>query len=216
MSIAISEEHRALQETARRFLTARCPPAVPRALLDAEHETLPPFWAELAELGWLGLHLPEAVGGQGYGIAELAVILDEMGHAVAPGPFLPTVLASAAIAASDVGDHDHHDHHDLLRSLADGSTPAALAWDTDRMLEAAPAGAALRLHGTVRPVLGAGLARLLVLPVNTTNGPLWCAVPADEATIFPIPSLDPTRRVAGVTVDDVIVPPERQLYGLTT
>src|SRR5713101_3629181 len=127
MSIAISEEHRALQETARRFLTARCPPAVPRALLDAEHETLPPFWAELAELGWLGLHLPEAVGGQGYGIAELAVILDEMGHAVAPGPFLPTVLASAAIAAaiaaSDVGDHDHHhhdhdhDHRDLLRSL---------------------------------------------------------------------------------------------------
>ena len=52
----------------------------------------PPFWDELAGLGWLGLHLPEAVGGEGYGFAELAVVVEELGRALAPGPFLPTVL----------------------------------------------------------------------------------------------------------------------------
>ena len=43
-------------------------------------ETLPPFWDDLAALGWLGLHLPEDVGGSGYGLAELAVVLEELGR----------------------------------------------------------------------------------------------------------------------------------------
>ena len=52
----------------------------------------------MAELGWLGIHLPEEYGGSGAGLLELAVVLDELGRQVAPGPFLPTVLASAVIA----------------------------------------------------------------------------------------------------------------------
>src|SRR5881398_3513053 len=65
--------------------------------IDDAAETLPPFWDELAALGWLGLHLAEDVGGSGYGLPELAVVLEELGRACAPGPFLPTVLASASI-----------------------------------------------------------------------------------------------------------------------
>ena len=100
MSIAISEDHLALLETVRRFTAHRCTPAVARAAVDAARrsaEALPPFWDELAALGWLGLHLPEADGGEGYGFAELAVVLEELGRAAAPGPLLPTVWASAAV-----------------------------------------------------------------------------------------------------------------------
>ena len=49
-------------------------------------EALPAFWAELADLGWLGLHMPEEHGGSGYGLEELVVVVEELGRAVAPGP----------------------------------------------------------------------------------------------------------------------------------
>src|SRR5439155_16500319 len=93
MPIGLSEEHEALRATARRFLESRCPPAVPRSYLEADDDVLPPFWEELAGQGWLGLAVDERYGGQGYGLVELAVVLEELGWAAAPGPFLPTVLA---------------------------------------------------------------------------------------------------------------------------
>ena len=85
MPIAISEEHEALGSTVRRWLDAHCPPAVPRALLDVEEETLQPVWKELASQGWLGIHVPEPWGGQGHGLFELAVVLEEAGTGPAPG-----------------------------------------------------------------------------------------------------------------------------------
>ena len=97
MPIGISDDHEALRATARRFLESRCPPHVPRAYLEAEVEELPPFWNELAGQGWLGLAVDERYGGQGYGFVELAVVLEELGRAMAPGPFVPTVLAAALI-----------------------------------------------------------------------------------------------------------------------
>src|SRR3954465_10715846 len=96
-TLGISDDHVALHETARRWVSNHCPPSLLRALLDGAPETRPPFWDDLAALGWLGLPLPEQYGGSGYGIAELAVVLEELGRACAPGPFLPTVLASATI-----------------------------------------------------------------------------------------------------------------------
>src|SRR4051794_7070302 len=97
MGIGISEEHEALRESARQALAKHCPPSVPRALLDADGDELPPFWSAIAELGWLGLHVDEEYGGSGYGLPELVVVLEELGYAAAPGPFLPTVLAAALI-----------------------------------------------------------------------------------------------------------------------
>src|SRR3954466_1259544 len=94
MPIGVTEEHEALRATARRFLESRCPPSVPRAYLEAPDEELPPFWDELATQGWLGLAVDEAHGGQGYGMVELAVVLEELGRAMAPGPFVPTVVAA--------------------------------------------------------------------------------------------------------------------------
>src|SRR3954471_14094318 len=172
MSLGISDDHVALHETARRWVTNHCPPSVPRALLDDAPETVPPFWDDLAALGWLGLHLPEEVGGSGYGLAELAVVLEELGRACAPGPFLPTVLASAAI--DRLGDDDTKAA--LLPGLADGSVSAAVEFAS--------------------PVLGAGLADLLLMRAD--GG--WNVVRAADVTITPRPNLDETRRVADVDV----------------
>ena len=86
MPIGVSEEHLALHDAVRGWLERHCAPDVPRALLDADTEALPPFWSDLGTQGWLGLHIDEAHGGSGYGIPELAVVLEELGRAVAPGP----------------------------------------------------------------------------------------------------------------------------------
>ena len=72
--------------------------AANRVLLEASAEVRPSYWQEMADLGWLGIHLPEEHGGAGAGLSELIVVLDELGRQVAPGPYLPTVLASAVIA----------------------------------------------------------------------------------------------------------------------
>ncbi|MBV9663025.1 MAG: acyl-CoA/acyl-ACP dehydrogenase, partial [Actinobacteria bacterium] len=93
----ISEEHVELHRTARRWAEARCPASVARALLEAETEGLPPFWDELVEMGWTRLAVD-------FGVAEAAIVVEELGRVVAPGPFLSTVLASVLL--SDGGADD--------------------------------------------------------------------------------------------------------------
>jgi hypothetical protein len=80
VAIGITEEHEALRQAVRGWAERHCDPSVPRALLDADAEALPPFWEELAAQGWLGLHVDEALGGEGYGLPELAVVLEELGR----------------------------------------------------------------------------------------------------------------------------------------
>ena len=99
MPIALTDDHRELGDVARSFLTAQKARLASRALLDADSEARPAFWAEMAGLGWLGLHIDEQYGGSGYGLPELVVVIDELGRAVAPGPFVPTVVVSSVIAA---------------------------------------------------------------------------------------------------------------------
>src|SRR3954453_5747710 len=143
MGIAISEDHLELAGVADAFLERTGARADARALLDAPEESLPPSWKEMAELGWLGLHLPEAHGGSGFGLSELVVVVESLGAAIAPGPFLPTVWASAVIAAAG----SEAQQAALLPGLAGGSGPA-------------PVGRG----GGSGLVLGAGLAELFLLP----------------------------------------------------
>ncbi|MGD9796775.1 MAG: acyl-CoA dehydrogenase [Acidimicrobiia bacterium] len=191
MGVAVGEDHLELAGVVRAFLDRQGARAQHRAVLDAEDDALPPFWKELADLGWLGLHLPEAHGGSGYGFPELAVVLDELGRAAAPGPFLPTVLASATVAA--VGTPAQQAA--LLPGLADGSRVAgvglhgSLAVDGDR------------LTGDAGVVLSGSIADVLVLALGED------AVVVDRGrpgvTVTPAPSLDKGRRVARVRLDGV-------------
>src|SRR5215472_9238722 len=131
MPIGIGEDHEELRRTVRRWLEARCGREVPRALLDAEEERLPDFWAEFAAQGWLGIAVAEELGGQGFGLLEAAVVVEELARACAPGPTMPTLLAALAIAAA--GDAPAKE---LLPGLADGSTPAAVALPGSGVLHA--------------------------------------------------------------------------------
>ncbi|MFP4514042.1 MAG: acyl-CoA dehydrogenase family protein, partial [Acidimicrobiales bacterium] len=100
MSIAITDDHRALAETASDLLNRYGARQAARDLLEADEEPMPKLWTEITNVGWLGLHLPEDQGGSGYGMEELVVVVEELGKAVAPGPFVPTVIASAVIDAA--------------------------------------------------------------------------------------------------------------------
>src|SRR5271170_3453789 len=123
MSIAISEEHRALAQSVADFLTNHESRAAARSLLEAEAEAVPAFWAELGSLGLLGLHVPEELGGSGFGLPETLVVAEQMGRHLAPGPFVPTVITSAVLAAAGPGDLQKR----LLPGLADGSVIGAAA-----------------------------------------------------------------------------------------
>src|SRR6266700_3535242 len=122
MGIALTDDHRELAGVARAFLTSQKARAAARALLDSPEEGRPTFWPDIAELGWLGLHVDEEHGGSGYGLPELVVVIEELGRAVAPGPFVPTVIASALIAKDGTAEQKSR----LLPSLIDGTVTAGI------------------------------------------------------------------------------------------
>ncbi|WP_433461631.1 acyl-CoA dehydrogenase [Spirillospora sp. CA-128828] len=209
MAIGLTEEHEALAESVRGFAERNIPATAVRAALDADEEARPGFWPALAEQGLLGLHLDEEHGGQGFGLLELSVVLEELGRAAAPGPFLPTVLASAVIDASSNAKL----RAELLPALADGSKTAAVA--LDGALTGRRDGDSLVVSGTSATVLGAALADVLVLPIAAGDGEQWVALDAADLTVTPVTSLDRVRRVAAVEVSGVAVGADRVLDGVT-
>ena len=189
MSIAITEDHRALGQTASDFLAKRDSRGAARALLEAETELPPPFWGDLASLGWLGLHLPEDRGGSGFGLPELVVVVEELGRAIAPGPFVPTVIASACIDAAASDELRGR----LLPGLADGSVFGGVALSSDITVAGGKAA------GTAPAVLGGGLAHVLVLPAG--EDAIVVDAGASGVTVSVPANLDPTRRSARVEFD---------------
>ncbi len=206
MSIAIGDDHLALLATVRRFIADRCPPLVMRAALEGPDDQRPPFWDDLAHLGWLGLHLPEADGGQGYGFAEVAIVVEEFGRALVPGPFLSTVLASALIDAGGAG-------RARLRGLADGTTVGSVALGPALTGEVAPDGS-LVVSGTTGPVLGGALADVVVVPVRVGGTERWCVVERAGLVSTAVVSLDLTRSLATLALAAAVVPAGDQLLGL--
>src|SRR5690242_21812542 len=104
MSIAISEEHRALAQTVAGLLTKHQSRAAARSLLEGGTEQLPAFWAELGGLGLLALHVPEDLGGSGFRLAQPRGVAGQMGRHLAPGPYAPPVTAGAVLAAAGPDD----------------------------------------------------------------------------------------------------------------
>jgi alkylation response protein AidB-like acyl-CoA dehydrogenase len=184
MSIAISDDHRALAQTVSEFLGARGARGTARNLLEAKTDGLPDFWGELGKLGWLGLHLPEEYGGSGFGLPELVIVAEQFGRAVAPGPFVPTVIASAVIAAAAPPDLQAR----LLPGLASGGAIGTVALGGDVADGTGNAGIAVSGHLADVLLVAQGED---VLVVETAAGGVKTEVPAN---------LDPTRRIARVTL----------------
>src|SRR5437763_9494347 len=220
MTLALTEEHLALAESVRGWAGHAAPASVIRSAVDAgDHgaalyrDTLRPG---LAAQGLLGLHLPEALGGQGAGLPELAVAAEELARALVPGAFLPTVLAGAVLASAidgAAGGADTADLEGLVKELAAGTLTAAVGLAPG--LSAAPGdGGGLVVDGTCGPVTGAGLADLLILPAGQGGARAWVAVDASEVALTPLDSMDLTRPVARVRAGKVTVPAGRVLSRL--
>src|SRR3954447_5308887 len=188
MSTAITEDHISLAETASDFLAKRGARAAARNLLESPDEGLPPFWTDLINLGWLGLHVPEAHGGSGYGLPELVVVVEELGRALAPGPFVPTVITSAVLAAADSSDLQSK----LLPGLADGSVIGGVAVRNDVTVNGSTA------SGTA-VVLGGGLANVVLIPAG--DDVIVVDTSSSGVAVTTPPNLDVTRRSARVTLD---------------
>jgi alkylation response protein AidB-like acyl-CoA dehydrogenase len=100
MDLSLNEEQQMLQKMARDFLEDKCPPAIVRELEASELGYSPDMWHEIADLGWVGLIFPEKYGGSELSLVDLAIIYEEVGRAILPSPYTPTVLAGLVILAS--------------------------------------------------------------------------------------------------------------------
>ena len=189
MSIAITDDHRALAQTAWDFLLKNGARGAARDLLEAQTEGMPPFWADMAGLGWLGLHISEEYGGSGFGLPELVIVVEELGRAVAPGPFVPTVAASAVIAATA----SSHLRARLLPGLVDGSSVGAVA-----LGGAVEVGDGVA-HGSAGVVLSGGLADIVLVLVGEDVGIVH--ISGGGVTVEIPANLDPTRRSARMILD---------------
>jgi 3-oxochol-4-en-24-oyl-CoA dehydrogenase len=209
MPIAITPEHQDLADSVRSLVARVAPSEVLHAALETPINNPPPYWQAAAEQGLQGLHLAESVGGQGFGILELAVVLAEFGYGAVPGPFVPSAIASALIAA-------HDPDAKVLADLASGATIAAYALDSG--LTATRHGSddsELVIRGEVRAVPAAGEASLLVLPVAIDSGEEWVVLRADQLEIEPVRSVDPLRPIAHVRANAVEVGDDAVLRNLS-
>ncbi|HEY4376543.1 MAG TPA: acyl-CoA dehydrogenase family protein [Acidimicrobiales bacterium] len=192
MDVQLSEEQVAIRDLAGRILGEKLPPEVQRALDDDPDWFAKDVWGELAKADLLGLCLPESVGGGGYGMFEAALLCEQVGRAVAPVPFLATVVLGA-MAVAEHGTAAQQ--QELLPAVIVGDLvlTAALVEGLGGLPPVVPAttatadGDGWRLDGEKRFVPAGHLAGRILVPAATGDG---------QSTMFLV---DPT--VAGVSIE---------------
>ena len=192
MNLDFSEEQLMLRDAARDFLTKRLPKKTVKEMEESQSGYTPEIWKELAELGWMGLVLPEKYGGAGMAFLDLAVLLEEMGRACLPGPFFSTVLLGA-LPILDFGTEEQKNEY--LPRIANGTAIFTLAWTEDNGAYDA-SGIRLRatadrdnyvLDGVKMFVPDAHVADYILCVARTTEG----ARPKDGVTTFIVDAKSP-------------------------
>lgn len=223
MDARFSDEQELLRESARDFLARECPMSLVREVSDDGKELPAELWSRLAELGWLGLALPAEHGGAGLGALELAIVLEETGRVLLPGPFFSAVaLGASAVALAGTPEQRAR----LLPPLAAGRRRATLAlldeggsWEAAGVRAVARregADGALRVDGAKRFVLDAQGADALVVPVRLEESGsgdaelalAWIDARAEGVSIRCLDYVDATRRPCHVDLSDVRVAAE--------
>jgi alkylation response protein AidB-like acyl-CoA dehydrogenase len=223
MDFGFSEEQEMLRTSARDFLSKESPMTYVRRMMEDDRGFEDGLWGKMAELGWMGLILPEGHGGAGLDFVDLVVVLEEMGRVVLPGPFFSTVVLGG-VALGEGGSPAQKD--ELLPKLARGGLRMTLAqlepsarWDADGIqTEARPAGGGWRLSGTKLFVPDAHVADLLVVAARAPgsagrDGVTLFLVDASArgVTTTLLKTMDQTRKLCEVALQDVAVPAERVL-----
>ena len=124
MDFSLTEEQEMLRDMARNFLATECPKSLVREMVEDERGYPPELWQKMADLGWLGLVIPEEYGGSGANLFDLAIILEEMGRALLPGPFLSTVVLGG-LTLLEAGSNEQK--QEFLSRLAKGDLLLTLA-----------------------------------------------------------------------------------------
>ncbi|SPM37458.1 Acyl-CoA dehydrogenase related to the alkylation response protein AidB [Mycobacterium rhizamassiliense] len=192
-----SDTEDALRDSVRHLFADRCPPEAVARSYDAPPQDFSGVWRTLAaELGVAGLLVPESLGGAGAGAREAAVVMEEIGRAVAPVPFLSSAVL-ATVALLRAGDTE------TVPALAAGERTAALAVPLSTAPGDPIAGPKIGpdgLNGTVSSVAGAVEADVLVVPVAGPDGLELHTVPTTGAgvEVTPMLALDMTRPLASV------------------
>jgi alkylation response protein AidB-like acyl-CoA dehydrogenase len=225
MDFGFSEEQEMLRTMARDFLGKECPTTWVRQMMDDERGMTDAVWSKMAELGWMGLILPEEHGGSGLGFVDLVVVLEEMGRAVLPGPFFSTVVVGG-VALLEGGTAAQRS--ELLPRMAAGELRVSLAHlEPSARLDpegvattAAPEAGGVRLDGTklfVPDAVGCDVF-VVVARAPGSHGPdgvtlVLVDAAAPGVSITPLKTMDQTRKLAEVRLEGVRVPADRVLAG---
>ena len=216
MDFDFTQEQVMLRNLAREFLTRESTPRAVRTQMEDPRGFSDATWQQMSEMGLPGLAIDPGYGGQGLGMVELALVLDEMGRAAYPGPFFATtVLAASAIIAG--GQPNQMARY--LPDIAQGRTKAtlalieeALSWSSSSVrMTAERRGDSFVLSGQKRFVPFAQAADLILVVARTgagKDGTTVLAVPADTSGISQTPNveMDHTAKTSTLTFAGVSVP----------
>ncbi|MDO8473725.1 MAG: acyl-CoA dehydrogenase family protein, partial [Dehalococcoidia bacterium] len=192
MNLSMSEEQEMLRKMARDFLTNECPKKLVREMEEDPNGYVPELWKKMAELGWMGIALPEQFGGGGGSFLDLGILLEEMGRACLPGPFFSTVVLGA-MTLMDAGSEEQK--KSILPQVASGKAILTLAltepsatWQASGVkLDATMKGDAFVLNGTKLFVPDANVADWLICVARTGHG----KKPEDGITLFLVDARSP-------------------------
>jgi alkylation response protein AidB-like acyl-CoA dehydrogenase len=175
MDFALSEEQEMLRNSARDFLTKECPKTLVRQMETDEKGYSPNLWKGMADLGWTGLVFPETYGGSGMTFLDLAVLIEELGRALAPSPFLPTVVyCGLPILAAGTEEQKKQflpkiAKGDMIMTLA--LTEPSATWDAGGItVKATAEGDDFVISGTKLFVSDAHIASYLLVVARTKEG----------------------------------------------
>jgi len=217
MNFGFNEEQELLRNTARKFFENECPSDTVRKLMETTEGMSAELWKKLAEQGWLGLIFPEPYDGMALGLVDLVVLMEEMGRAVAPGPYFSTVLLGG-LAILEAGSDAQK--KEWLPKIAAGDKRVALAWmepsaqlgPAGVTLTAAEKGGTYTLSGTKLFVHDAHTADALVVAARTRPGAgpegvsLFLLPKGTKGlAVTLLPTMDQTRKLCEVACSDVTV-----------
>ena len=213
MNLELTDEQQSFRDTTRRFIESTAPLGSLRALGESADAFDVEWWQRAAGLGWSSLLVPTEAGGgssSGRPVADAAIVAEEMGRQVCPGPFLPVNVVCATLARQPGR------HLELLQRLADGVAVATWAyaepggrWDTGELsTTATPVAGGVVVDGTKTYVEAAAIADFFLLTARSPEGPTQVLVPADTrgVSVTRCGGLDLARRFGVVSFHAVRVP----------
>ena len=216
MKFSFTDEQQEFRLMLRRFLEDKSPTTEVRRLMETDAGCDPEVWRQLSlELGLTAIHIPEEYGGQGFGISELAIAVEEMGRALLCAPyFASTVMAATAILKAGTEEQKRA----LLPKIAAGEVIATLAfaeeqgdWAVDCIAAmATPSSNAFQLTGTKSFVLDGCTADLIVVAARKPgssgeDGLCLFTVASDAAGLkkTALKAVDDTRKLARLEFENV-------------